>query len=332
MKILQNNLLILSFLIFSPLIANSAERASSLPYISGDTFRHFCDHIFDETKLNLDLSKIKTGDTIFVKTCFLEYFFTLYAPKIKTKYILVTHNSDATSLTRYNIMDLNNPRLIAWFGVNPGKLKHPKFFPIPIGLANRSWEHGNIDNLNQVRQILGFDNTNNNNSDINSNSSTNSVAKNLNLELKKYLACLNFSLTTGGPRAEAYQAFANQNWCKVFLNNNHQGFVDHKTYLTNMSESKFVICPFGHGLDTHRTWEALLVGCYPVVLSSALDQLYTDLPVVIVNSWSEVTQEFLEAQYNLLQAKSAANKFKWEKLYFAYWANLIRQVQAKIRS
>ncbi|HLB94401.1 MAG TPA: hypothetical protein VJJ81_04070, partial [Candidatus Babeliales bacterium] len=277
--------------------------------------------------LDLDLSKIKTGDTIFVKTCFLEYFFTLYAPKIKTKYILVTHNSDKTSLTKANINDLHNStNLIAWFGVNPGNLKHPKFFPIPIGLANRRWEHGNIDNLNQVRQILGFDNNNY------SNSSTSAVAKNLNLELKKYLACLNFSLTTGGPRAEAYQAFANQSWCKVFLNNNHQGFVDHKTYLTNMSESKFVICPFGHGLDTHRTWEALLVGCYPVVLSSALDQLYTDLPVVIVNSWAAVTQEFLEAQYNLLQAKSAANKFKWEKLYFAYWANLIRQVQAKIRS
>jgi hypothetical protein len=327
-NILRSNLiyLIFNFLIFSPLIANSAERESSLPYISGDTFRNFCDHLFDETKLNLDIGKIKTGDTIFVKTCFLEYFFTLYAHIIKTKYILVTHNSDKTSLTKANINDLNNSQnLIAWFGVNPGNLKHPKFRPIPIGLANRHWKHGRIENVDQVRQALGFDNSSNGNSNS-------SGTKNLNLNLKKHLACLNFSLTTGGPRAEAYQAFADQVWVKIFLNNNNQGLVDHKTYLANMSESKFVICPFGHGVDTHRTWEALLVGCYPVVLSSALDQLYTDLPVVIVNNWTEVTAEFLETKYKLLEAQGAAKSFKWEKLYFAYWTDLIRQVQAKVRN
>lgn len=323
MHLLRINL-ILFFLNISPLIANSAERQVSLPYISGDTFRNFCDHFFDETKLNLDVSKIKTGDTIFVKTDFLKYFFQLYAYNIKTKYILVTHNSDKTSLTNANFNDLNNSKsLAAWFGVNSGKLQHPKFIAIPIGLANRRWEHGKIENIAQVRQALGFDSNSNKND-------ASAAAK--NLKLKKYLVCLNFSLTTGGPRAIAYQVFADQAWCKIFLNHDNQGLVDHKTYLTNMAESKFVICPFGNGLDTHRTWEALLVNCYPVTLSSALDELYTDLPVVIVNSWAEVTAEFLETQYNLLEIQKAANKFKWEKLYFAYWADLIRQVQLQARS
>ncbi|CAK9049128.1 unnamed protein product [Durusdinium trenchii] len=39
----------------------------------------------------------------------------------------------------------------------------------------------------------------------------------------------------------------------------------------------FVAAPWGHGLDTHRVWEALMMGSVPVVLSSPLDVLYEQL-------------------------------------------------------
>ena len=60
-------------------------------------------------------------------------------------------------------------------------------------------------------------------------------------------------------------------------------------YLENLSRSIFVISPPGNGEDCHRTWEALLIGCYPIVLSPTLNPLYEKLPVIIVSSWDEVT-------------------------------------------
>jgi len=43
----------------------------------------------------------------------------------------------------------------------------------------------------------------------------------------------------------------------------------------------FVASPVGHGLDTHRTWEALALGCIVLVEASAIDALFTrhQLPV-----------------------------------------------------
>lgn len=59
-------------------------------------------------------------------------------------------------------------------------------------------------------------------------------------------------------------------------------------------EYAFTISPQGNGLDCHRTWEDLALGCIVIVKTSSLDCLYERLPVVIVNDWDEVTKENLE--------------------------------------
>ena len=85
--------------------------------------------------------------------------------------------------------------------------------------------------------------------------------------------------------------------------------------MEELSSCRFVAAPRGNGLDTHRLWEALYVGSYPIVKTSSLDSLYADLPVVIIRDWSEVTEEFLQKKYKELQQKS----FSWDKLYLSYW-------------
>ena len=42
-------------------------RPSSLPFVSGDTFRNFANHIFDETQ-TLKPKKVKEDDVVFLKT------------------------------------------------------------------------------------------------------------------------------------------------------------------------------------------------------------------------------------------------------------------------
>ena len=55
----------------------------------------------------------------------------------------------------------------------------------------------------------------------------------------------------------------------------------------------FVICPHGGGLDCHRNWEALCLGCIPIVKTSKIDNLYNDLPVLIVKDWNIIDNNLL---------------------------------------
>jgi hypothetical protein len=93
--------------------------------------------------------------------------------------------------------------------------------------------------------------------------------------------------------------------------------------LQNQSQYAFVISPHGNGLDCHRTWEALVLGCIPIVKTSPLDSLFEDLPVWIVREWSDVTEEnmrgIVEAYKN--------TQFNYDKLQLTYWMRLIRELQ-----
>ncbi len=55
----------------------------------------------------------------------------------------------------------------------------------------------------------------------------------------------------------------------------------------------FVIVTYGRGLDGHRTWEALLLGCIVIVKKGPLDVHYRGLPVVSIEEWEEITAENL---------------------------------------
>ena len=59
------------------------------------------------------------------------------------------------------------------------------------------------------------------------------------------------------------------------------------------SQYKYIISPHGNGLDCHRTYEAMCLGCIPVVRSSSLDLLYKDMPIIILDKWDDFNIEEL---------------------------------------
>ena len=63
----------------------------------------------------------------------------------------------------------------------------------------------------------------------------------------------------------------------------------------------FCLSPHGNGLDCHRTWEAIALGCIPVVKTSPLDRLFSGLPVLIVNSWSDLNESLLSETVDRFQ-------------------------------
>ena len=82
----------------------------------------------------------------------------------------------------------------------------------------------------------------------------------------------------------------------------------------------FVICPHGNGLDCHRQWEALCLGSIPIVVTSPIDVLYKDLPVLIVQKWSDITPQLLQDTVT----KFKDMKFNYDKLLLSYWVDKIK--------
>jgi hypothetical protein len=265
------------------------ERGTSAPLISGDTFRSFCDNVFDETTPSFSPKLVKPGNLVFVKTDLLPVFFEKYHKKIRHPYILVTHNSDHPVPANFAPY-LEDKKIIAWFGQNVENYSHPKLFPIPIGIANRCWAHGNpstfISKLNERES-----------------------------HLRNIFLYMNFTVATSpNERSKVYWQFINEPYCV---------YSDPKalsSYLDDLLRTKFVLSPRGNGLDCHRTWEALMMGAIPIVRTSSIDSLYENLPVIIVQDWNEVDQNFLEKKW----AEMCMKEYNLKKLYIGFWIDFIK--------
>ena len=88
----------------------------------------------------------------------------------------------------------------------------------------------------------------------------------------------------------------------------------------------FWLSPRGNGLDCHRTWEALYLDVIPIVWNSTITSLYRDLPILIVNSHLEITEDFLRRKLEEISQNKyyrMARMYRFEKLQIAYWRRLI---------
>jgi len=90
------------------------------------------------------------------------------------------------------------------------------------------------------------------------------------------------------------------------------------------STAKFIESPPGTGFDCYRHWEAISMGSIPIILHSTFDRTFAGLPVVLVDSYKDVSVPMLDAKYKEIVA--AADKFDFSRLTAAYWVRLIQQV------
>ena len=93
------------------------------------------------------------------------------------------------------------------------------------------------------------------------------------------------------------------------------------------TNSSFAFAPFGRGLDTHRVWEILMMGGIPIVLTSSLDRLYSEFPILILKSWSQAfSQSFLRMKRDDIISRfgSQFNAEVLDKLTLDHWVKRIR--------
>jgi hypothetical protein len=77
------------------------------------------------------------------------------------------------------------------------------------------------------------------------------------------------------------------------------------------NKSVYALCPQGEGVDTHRFWECIYLNTIPIVIktNTAFDKVYNVFPCLAVNSWEDITEEYLlskkdECQHRMKNFKS----------------------------
>ncbi len=272
-------------------------------------YQHACDHVYDprtdiwrwptneEHGVTFDTDKVQPGDTIFVRN--IPRFFEKMAPHIGYPYIIVTAGECLDKMRKRYIEYLDDDMIIAWYGIHANEMaiEHPKFRPIPLGVLQRP------DIYEERKRYDTF-------------------FRNLRATTKKkHLVYMNFA-DFGKPERKKLKKFMkNKPFCKRGKK------VDFRDYLKKTAESVFTLSPIGLGPDCYRTWEALLCGSIPIVRSCHLDPLYEGLPVLIVDTWTDITEEFLKQKYYEITAK----KYDISKLYSEYWLDKIKQEQKAYR-
>jgi hypothetical protein len=198
----------------------------------------------------------------------------------------------------YPVVDEISSRFKTIFCVNK-VTKNPNTFGIPLGITSDC-------NDSPLHRIYG-------NKKIMVDVSNEDIQK-------TNLVYLNFSINTYPQlRQLIYNKFSKENWVKI--GGIEPTIEGRKKYLQEIKSSKFVLCPRGNGIDTHRIWETLYMGSIPIVIYEETHHLLNDLPILFINNWDEVTYDFLNQKYEEMTTKD----WLFDKLKMSYWENFIKE-------
>ncbi len=250
------------------------------------------------------------GMSIYVCSDLLKFFVNTILPKLSHTFVLVTGDSDlCVPKEALNIKEsfalIKSKLLIKWYAQNTTVEGNNKIIQMPIGLdyhtifknPNYKWKLPDEGNSpKQQERIL-----------INVIKQTKPFYERIP---KIYV---NFTIINDRFKQRATAL----NTIPIELMEINNDFIPRTYTWQNMIKYSFVLSPTGVGLDCHRTWEALCLGCIPIVCINKFTKLFEDLPVLIVNDWKEVTKELLQ---NTIE-KFKNMTFNPKKITLKYWVN-----------
>ncbi len=206
------------------------------------------------------------GDVVF---CKIDEVLNLFEKVRLTRkrIILVTGEGDLPcDLFRQQFLPIN---IVRWFATNVTNA-HPRVTALPLGLgSSRDSVTISQDQINKER------------------------CKNVPRDKWLYV---NFRPQTNPSiREPVFSHFArlapSESWIKM----DQPGAVGgNDEFLLNLLTHRFVLCPAGNGVDTHRMWESLASGAIPVILRSQAMEPFRGLPILYVDRYEEVTMELLQ--------------------------------------
>jgi hypothetical protein len=267
---------------------------------------------------------IAPGEFVWVHPKILKRFVTDILPGIEHPFFLLISNSDATFPTdfskEFNIQDLvDNKKILHIFAQNSvcKDLLH-KVTPIPLGLDFHSLEWRKTQTpAEQEKDLTAL---------LASFQPTRQRIKKAFVDFQHsdtlQLGNQRRYLETGETRQEIFNRLLPTGLIDYATKKLHR-----RVLWQTKGAYAFSVSPQGNGLDCHRTWEDLILGCIVIVKTSGLDPLYEGLPVVIVKDWSEITSENLDKwleQYS----DAFTNPNYRTKLTSKYWKEKMRKTMA----
>lgn len=218
---------------------------------------------------NREIKNLKPQDKAYVDSLMRESDLLDLCSKFPDKKFIIFTNLEDTPIDEFifdkipnNVLSINAVNALSY---------GEKVKPIPYGVQRRL-----SPNDNRIETLLSF------------------IQNNQSVAFKNLLY-INHSVNTNPKEREGIkELFLDKTWAMV-----ESGTVNYFTYLSNLKESKFMICPIGNAIDCHRNWEVIYMKRVPVMKRhSYLEELFKDYPVLFVDEYCEVTEELLlSSQY-----------------------------------
>jgi len=217
------------------------------------------------------IDRISASRSIFVYADALELFQEHVWPRLTgTGYVLITHNGDAgVGAEQRAWVDAAGGRIAHWFAQNL-LVEHALLSPLPIGVANRMWDHGD---LRALWSAIGA----------------------ARRSSPSQLVHARFTRETHPDRERAWAAVRSSFPGLAATATRALSFA---AYLAELADHRYCICPRGNGIDTHRFWECQYLGVVPIVERSPHTERWAreGLPMLALDDWSGLSRERLEAE------------------------------------
>lgn len=254
------------------------------------------------------LTKLKRGSTVYVCTSALKALVKVL-DQIKEPFILVTGDSDCEVSEESSTVQtlLSSPKIYHWFAQNL-TFQHFKVTHMPIGIDYHTisrpgevhpWGKGQYP-VDQEKILMQY-------------CTTSEQTRRIPICYANWHHAI-WGIGSRGDRPQCKKEVPSN--CVYY----EPEFTCRETSWKNQQSFSFVLSPKGGGLDCHRTWEAIILGCIPIIKSSGLNPLFRDLPVYIVDEWSDITQETLQKATNNLANKD----FNFNKITLKFWKDLFK--------
>ena len=245
-------------------------------------------------------------------TCDLDNFVRGALQTIAAPFGLITTDGDTlvpSELPRNTVEQLLDCRfLISWHTQNFDGRHHPKFGRLPIGIDLHTPKPrlGPAKMLSQLQRISG-----------------DRMPPN-RMPLRVF--CDLGTSPISDDRRSAVAALEDCDHVDFLTSRIPQGEI-----WQHYSQYPFVLSAQGNGLDSHRTWELLYLGCIVITKRSALDPLFEGLAVVTVDDWNEVREISKLAEWVRAYAPLAEPKRVWHRLQTQKYLQPIRDAIRDLR-
>ena len=281
-------------------------------YITSYNFSSFCNIVYSETVTHAQAQskknhhtftlnttethelyknsvfEIKENDVIFCNTYMIEPLFEKLKHVSNLKNLKLITNQTDLRITK-KIFRKKPECVSEWYSINVD-FNNPKLIPIPLGLDNEYDKNLNVEDF-----------------------------KDYQIKDKKRIKnlYLNFQENTNYFHRTSVKKYFKKIPESVISDSN----LEKKDYFQELTESTYIICPKGNGIDTHRVWESLYAGAVPVVEKNINFEKLKFPNIVVIDNFKKIKNlKHIDELYEAQKNESASNLLTIE-----YWVSIINE-------